>query len=532
MERFDYVIVGGGSAGCVLASRLSEDPSVRVCLVEAGPAKQHWSIDMPAGIIKTMTDRKHNWMFETEPQARLDNRRLYWPRGKVMGGSSAINAMVYIRGNRADYDRWAGAEGCPGWGWDEVLPYFRRAENNERFQDDLHGVGGPLNVADLRSPNPLTGIFVQAAAETQLPVLDDFNGPRQEGAGLYQVTQKDGNRMSAFRAYLADVVRPNLKIVDMAQATRVEIDHGRASCVAYRRGGREETVAAEREIILCGGAVNSPQLLMLSGIGPGAELQRHGIAVVADRAGVGANLQDHLDVSLVQKTVTKLGFAFTPAGFAMIPKAIRDYRRNRTGLLTSNYAEGGLFAKSDPALDLPDLQYHFLPVLVNDHGRKRIYAHGMTMHCCDLRPKSRGRIGLKSPDPLAAPLIDPNYLDHADDMAKLKRGLALARRIFSAPALNAHAGEELFPGAAVQSDAEVERFIRSKAETIYHPVGTCRMGSDADAVVDPQLRVRGVDGLRVVDASVMPSLIGGNTNAPTIMIAERAADLIRGRIAA
>lgn len=530
VDSFDFVIVGGGSAGCVLASRLSENPATRVCLIEAGPAKQDWSVNVPAGIIKTMKDRKRNWLYETTPQRQLDNRSLFWPRGKALGGSSAINAMVYIRGHPADYDRWAGDEGCKGWAWDDVLPYFRRAENNERLDGLLHGKGGPLNVADLRSPSPLTRLFVAAASAVQLAENDDFNGARQDGAGIYQVTQKHGNRVSAYHAYLEGVSRPNLAIVDRAQATKVLFEAGRASGVAYRRGGESRTVRAGREVLLAGGAVNSPQLLMLSGVGPGDELQRFGIEVFAERPAVGRNLQDHLDVSILQKTSTRLGFAFTWRGLAMLPGAVRDYRRNRSGLLTSNYAEGGAFARSRPDEPLPDLQYHFLPVLSDNHGRNRHYAHGVTLHCCDLRPRSRGRIGLASPDPLAAPLIDPNYLDHADDLPKLARGLAIGRRLLGAPPLAEHMADELYPGATVQSEAETAAFIRAKAETIYHPVGSCRMGADDAAVVDPALRVRGVDGLRVVDASVMPSLIGGNTNAPVIMIAERAADLIRDRV--
>jgi len=530
MSNFDYIIVGGGSAGCVLASRLTEDANTRVCLIEAGPAAQDWSVRVPAGIIKTMNDPKSNWLFRTAPQKHLNNREMFWPRGKVMGGSSAINGMVYIRGHRDDYDRWARDEGCAGWGWDDVLPYFRRSENNEDIDDDLHGQGGPLNVVNPRSPNPMSRMYVEACAANQLAETPDFNGVQQEGSGLYQLTQKDGRRCSAYHGYLEGVSRDNLEVIDLAHATRVLIEEGRAVGVAYHREGADHEVRCQGEVLLAGGAVNSPQLLQLSGIGAGAELQQFGIDVVADRTEVGGNMQDHLDCSVVSKTTTKLGFAFTLKGLTMGVGALLAYRRNRTGMLTSNFAEAGAFAKSDPEQALPDLQYHFLPVVSDGHGQNRIKAHGVTLHCCDLRPKSRGRIGLTSPDPTADPLIDPNYLDHEDDLLKLVRGVRLGRNMLSAPPLGQHMGAEIFPGADVQDDAQLEGFIRRKAETIYHPIGTCRMGSDDAAVVDTECRVRGVDGLRVVDASVMPSLIGGNTNAPTIMIAEKISDHLRGKI--
>lgn len=529
MDNFDFIIVGGGSAGCVLASRLSENPDTSVCLIEAGTTGDHWSINVPAGLVKTMQDKQTNWLLKTAPQANLGGRRLFWPRGKALGGSSAINGMVYIRGHRADYDRWASEEGCPGWDWESVLPLFRRSENNERITDDLHGQGGPLNVMDPRSPSPLATMCVDAAVAAQIGQTDDFNGVRQEGAGLYQLTQKDGQRHSAWHAYLQGVERKNLRVISGAHATRIRIADGRATGVDFRRNGQseDESIAARREVLLCGGAVHSPQLLMLSGIGPGGELSAQGVPVLHDAAEVGRNLQDHLDVSIVQRTSTKIGFAFTWNGLSRLPGAIREYRRNRTGLLTSNFAEAGIFTRSQADEPLPDLQYHFLPVMSDNHGQTRIYAHGVTMHCCDLRPKSRGHIGLNSADPLADPLIDPNYLDHPDDLSKMMRGIEIGRRILSAPPLAEHMADELHPGADVRDEKSMEAFIRRKAETIYHPVGTCRMGKDDAAVVDPELKVRGVQGLRVVDASVMPSLIGGNTNAPTIMIAERAADLIR-----
>ncbi|MDF1721008.1 MAG: choline dehydrogenase [Minwuia sp.] len=529
MGQFDFIIVGGGSAGCVLASRLSEDVATRVCLIEAGTTGDHWSINVPAGLVKTMQDKQTNWLLKTAPQRNLGDRRMFWPRGKALGGSSAINGMVYIRGHRADYDRWASEEGCPGWDWESVLPLFRRSENNEHIHNDLHGQGGPLNVTDPRSPSPLATMFVDAAAETQIGRTDDFNGPRQEGAGLYQLTQKGGQRHSAWHAYLQGVERPNLKVISGARVTRIRIEDGRATGVEFRRNGQAEVeaIGAKREVLLSGGAVHSPQLLMLSGIGPGPELAAQGLEVLHDATEVGRNLQDHLDVSIVQRTSTRIGFAFTLNGLSRLPGAIREYRRNRTGLLTSNFAEAGIFARSQPDEPLPDLQYHFLPVMSDNHGKTRLYAHGVTMHCCDLRPKSRGHIGLGSADPMDDPMIDPNYLDHPDDLPKLIHGIEIGRRVLSAPPLGDHMADELYPGSDVQDVSALEAFVRRKAETIYHPVGSCRMGKDDAAVVDPELKVRGVEGLRVVDASVMPSLIGGNTNAPTIMIAERAADLIR-----
>lgn len=529
MASFDYIIVGGGSAGCVLASRLTEDPKISVCLIEAGRAKQDWSVRVPAGIIKTMQDPTSNWLFTTAPQKQLNNREMFWPRGKIMGGSSAINGMVYIRGHMADYDRWAKQEGATGWAWDDVLPYFRRSENNERFVDDLHGQGGPLNVADPRSPNPMSKMYVEACAANQIGETEDFNGEKQEGAALYQLTQKDGQRCSAYHGYLEGANRSNLEVIDMAHVTKVLIEDGKAVGVAYRREDADHEVRANAEVLLCGGAVNSPQILQLSGIGSGAELQQFGIDVIADRAEVGQNMQDHLDVSVVARTKTALGFAFTLKGAWMGIKAQLEYKFKRSGMMSSNFAEAGAFVKSTPEKELPDLQYHFLPVVSDQHGQNRIKAHGVTLHCCDLRPKSRGRIGLKSPNPAADPLIDPNYLDHPDDLVTLMRGVKIGRNMITAPPLGQHIEAEIFPGADIQDDEALEAFVRRKAETIYHPVSTCRMGSDDAAVVDTDCRVRGVDGLRVVDASVFPSLIGGNTNAPTIMIAEKISDVLRGR---
>jgi choline dehydrogenase len=522
---YDYIIVGAGSAGCVLAHRLSTDPSVRVLLLEAGGRDWHPFIHMPAGLAKLVGRKGVNWDYHTEPEPALDHRRLWWPRGKVLGGSSSINAMCYIRGHREDYDQWAAA-GCTGWDFESVLPYFKRAEDNTRGADAFHGRGGPLGVTDLRHINVLSQVSVEAAVAAGFARNRDFNGATQEGFGLYQVTQRDGRRCSAATAYLAPARgRANLKVLTRALTERVEFEGDRAVAVRYRRFGRSHRVEAAREIILAGGAVNSPQLLMLSGIGPADHLRSHGIRVRLDRPSVGANLQDHLDACTLRKSLKRVTYDRVSDLLLGL-----QYFLFRTGVGTSNIAEAGGFVRSRLAPDArPDLQFHFVPAMLDDHGRNRLPGDGFTLHVCTLRPLSRGRIDLASADPRAKAAIRPNYLSDPEgrDLATLVEGVKLSRQIFAAAPFNAYRGEEIFPGAEKSSDAEIVAFIRAKAETIYHPVGTCRMGSDADAVVDPELRVRGVQGLRVVDASVMPTLIGGNTNAPVIMIAERAADLIR-----
>lgn len=524
----DYVIVGGGSAGCVLAARLSEDPAVQVALLEAGPADTSVLIHCPAGLALLAKNGQANWAFETEPQPGLNGRRGYQPRGKVLGGSSSVNAMIYARGHRADYDAWAAA-GNPGWGWDDVLPYFKRAEHNERGADAWHGTGGPLNVMDLRSPSRFGQVFIEAARQAGFPENRDFNGAEQEGVGMYQVTHKAGERYSAAKAYLApNRGRPNLHIITGAHATKVLFEGRRAIGVAYREGRTAMELRARREVILSSGALLSPQLLMLSGVGPGEQLRAFGIPVVHDLPGVGSNLHDHVDVVQVVNAahLTDL-FGLSGAGLLNAIRGILEWRRHRTGLLTTNFAEAGGFIKSAPSEALPDLQLHFVIGKLVDHGRKTVFGHGYSCHVCLLRPRSRGSIGLRSPDPFAAPRIDPNFLSDPDDVRRLVRGFQVMRGILAQPALAGHRGQELPVSAAARTDAEIEQFVRNFADTIYHPVGTCRMGSDAGAVVDAQLRVHGVDGLRVVDASVMPSIVGGNTNAPVIMIGEKAADLIR-----
>jgi choline dehydrogenase len=527
MKTFDVVIVGAGSAGCVLANRLSADGARRVLLLEAGGRDVNPFIHMPAGIAQLVNNRRINWDYYTEPEPELAGRRLWWPRGRVLGGSSSINAMCYTRGQREDYDGWA-ALGCTGWSYPDVLPYFRRAEDQARGANEYHGVGGPLAVSDLRHVNPLSQVFVEAARAVGIPANDDFNGARQEGVGLYQVTQREGRRCSAAVAYLAPVRgRANLAVVTHALATRVLVERGRVTGLEYVVRGRVERVAAP-EVVLSGGAVNSPQLLMLSGIGPAADLARLGIPVLADLAGVGRNLQDHLDYCTLYKCRTADTYDFGKLGEAMV--GLR-YAFSRSGPGTSNVAESGGFARTARAIDArPDVQLHFVPAQLDDHGRNRLPGHGYTIHACVLRPASRGTITLASANAATKPVIQPRYLTEPADVDTLIAGIRLCREIGEARAFDAFRGPEIFPGPERRTDEQILESIRVKAETIYHPVGTCRMGpeSEREAVVDLELRVRGVNGLRVVDASVMPTLVSGNTNAPTIMIAERAAELMLG----
>ena len=525
---FDYIVIGGGSAGCVLAARLSEDAHASVCLLEAGPVDKSVLIHCPAGLALLAQSTQANWAFETVPQPGLNGRRGYQPRGKTLGGSSSINAMCYVRGPREDYDRWA-AEGAPGWGFDDLLPYFRKSEHNERGADAWHGTGGPLNVMDLRSPNRFGPVFVEAAAQAGYPKNADFNGAVQEGVGLYQVTHKNGERHSAAKAYLTpNLARRNLTVMTGAHTTRILMEGQRAVGVEVRVNGALQQLKATREVLLSAGSLQSPQILMLSGIGPGAELHKHGIAVVHDLNGVGSNLHDHVDVVQVVDTpgLTEL-FGLSLPGAVNAIRGIFEWRNARRGILTTNFAEAGGFIKSAPGEALPDLQLHFVVGKLIDHGRKPSFGHGYSCHVCLLRPKSRGALKLASADPFAAPLIDPNFLAERDDMDKLLRGFRIMRNILQQPALAGYRGQELPASAGAQTDAQIEQFIRGHADTIYHPVGTCRMGSGALDVVDTQLRVHGVQGLRVVDASIMPSIVGGNTNAPVIAIAEKAADLIR-----
>jgi choline dehydrogenase len=527
---FDYVIVGGGSAGCVVAARLAEDPGTRVLLLEAGPdASAVEAVRVPAAYGRLFRSQ-YDWNYVTLPQERADARAVYWPSGKALGGSSAINAMIYTRGNRDDYDAWRSTYGCAGWGHADLFPYFRRAEDNSRGESAYHGTGGPLPVQDPRHRSRHAQLFIEAAVRRGAPANDDFNGAQQEGVGFYQVTQRDGVRRTVADAYLAN--KPdNLTIVTNALATGLVIEGGRAAGVTYRCRGRDETARAAAEVILAAGAIGTPQLLMLSGIGPADHLRELGIYVLVDLPAVGANLIDHPAVPVLWSTpgVKGLGESTRNRDFAR-------WRVTHKGPLTSNVAEAGGFARSDPRLSAPDLQWHVLPVAFREQGLTDPARRAMTVLVTLADVASRGRLKLASRDPRHRPLIDPDYLSDVRDLNALAVGVRMARDYGTAAPLSKICAEELTPGDGIRTDHEMRDFIRSSVVSGYHPAGTCAMGGDMarsasgyDSVVDPLLRVRGVAGLRIVDASVMPTLPRGGTIAPVIAIAERAADLIAGR---
>ena len=491
-------------------------------MLEAGGRNGGLKTIMP-GMMPFQTD-KTNWRFETVPQPGLGGRRGYQPRGRGLGGSSAINAMLYIRGHAQDYDEWRDL-GCTGWGWDDVLPWFRASEHNVRGADGFHGDAGPLWVSDQAFAHPGSRAFIEAASRLQIPVNPDFNGERQDGVGLYQVTQRNGERWTAARAYLPTGRRDNLEIICDALVDRVTVTDGRATGVTYRKDGEARTIRARRAVVLAAGAFQTPQLLMLSGIGPGAHLAEMGIAVSLDRAAVGADLQDHIDYTAAFETEGSFFLGRSARGTLKSLGAMVQWLLTRRGGMTSPYAEAGGFLRTELAGERPDVQLHFLIAIVEDHGRTKVQGHGYSCHACVLRPESRGTVRLQSPDAAAAPLIDPAFLSDQRDMDVLKAGVRAMYRILETPPLAGYKGRDRYP-IDLADDAALEALIRARADTVYHPVGTARMGSDADAVVDPRLKVRGMDGLYVADASVMPRLIGGNTNAPSIMIGERAAAFI------
>jgi choline dehydrogenase len=525
--EFDYVIVGAGSAGCVLANRLSADGKNSVLLLEAGPRDTNLWIHVPLGYGRLFKEKTVNWMYQTEPEPELGGRQVFQPRGKVLGGSSSINGLLYVRGQHEDYDRWR-QRGNAGWGYDDVLPYFKKAEDQQRGADKYHGAGGPLPVSDWRHADPLSEAFVVAAAETGIPTNPDFNGASQEGAGFFQTTTRRGRRASTAFSYLRPAKgRGNLRVETSALAQRILFEGRHARAVEYRQQGRLRTARARKEILVSSGAYNSPQLLQLSGVGPADLLKAHGIDVVLDAPGVGNDLQDHMQVRLVTRCaqrVTLNDIVNHPVRRIM---AGAQYAAFRRGPLTIAAGTSGAFFKTNPRLATPDIQIHFLPFSTDKMGEKLHSFSGFSASVCQLRPESRGSLRIKSADPTVPPEIRINYLATETDRAAFVDGIKILRKILAAPALKPYSVEEVHPGPKVTSDEELLNYCRRTGSTVYHPTSTCRMGNDPLAVVDQRLKVRGIEGLRVVDASIMPDLMSGNTNAPTIMIAEKASDMIR-----
>jgi choline dehydrogenase-like flavoprotein len=527
LDEADIVVVGGGSGGAAVAGRLSEDSRLKVALIEAGGVNTGLRTRIPS--FMAFQTPATNYAFETVPQAGLNGRRGYQPRGRGLGGSSAINAMLYLRGNAWDYDNWA-ASGCDGWAYEDVLPYFKRSEANERGASDYHGGDGPLRVSDQHWAHPGSMEFVEAGASLQIPRNEDFNGARQDGIGLFQVTQGGGERWTSSKAYVEPArARANFHVITEALGERVLFEDGKVWGVAYAQGGESKMIRAQR-VVLAGGVFGTPQLLMLSGIGPADHLRELGIKPLVDRAEVGGNLQDHVDYVAAFEEPGKFFIGQTLSGTFGMAMSVLRWLRTQQGPMTSPFAEAGAFLTVMPDAPAPDIQLHFLPLVLEDHGRTKIKAHGFSCHTCVLRPESKGTVRLAVNDPSVAPLIDPAFLTDDRDMAVMKAGVRLMYRIMQAAPLSRHGAKDRNPIDLADDDA-LERLIRARADTIYHPVGTARLGSDAGAVCDPQLRVRGVEGLYVADASIMPKLISGNTNAPSMMIGERAADFVKAGLA-
>jgi len=524
---YDYIIIGAGSAGCTVAERLSRNPDVTVCVLEAGGSDDSPIIRTPMLLQFAVTGEDFNWGYHTEPQKHLNDRKLLWPRGKTLGGSSSINAMHYMRGARENYDEWEKAYGAEGWGWDNALPAFKEVQNQTRGTSEHHGVGGPLWVQDIEPLNPLTDAFFKASEQLQYKKNPDFNGADQEGFGPYQVTQRGKKRCSAADAFLRPALeRENCSVTIKAMVHKIIIEDGKAVGVDVDIDGERTQINARKEVILSGGAINSPQTLLLSGIGPADELLEAGVSVECDLPGVGKNLQDHLDITAQTwtKSSTSIGNSWRSMPYHMY--MVARWAMMGDGPFTTNPVQGGAFIKSAYAEDLPDLQLVFIPAISNPHGLEKTWGHGMTLHACQLYPKSRGDIRLKSTDPNDHPLIQPNYLEEEFDLDVMADGLAKVREILDSPAFDYDRKEERYPGAEVKTRDDLKDDVRARAETLYHPTSTCAMGSGDLSVTDSRCRVKGIDNLRVVDASVMPRLVGGNTNAPTIMIATRAAAMI------
>jgi choline dehydrogenase len=528
-DSFDFIVAGAGSAGATVAARLSEDGRHRVLLLEAGPPDRNPWIHIPLGFSRTYVDPRVNWKFESQPQPQFDGRRIYVPRGKTLGGTSSINGMVYMRGNPRDYDDWR-QRGCVGWDWDSVLPYFRKAQNQERGESALHGTGGPLNVADQPGHSELAEAMIAAAEQAGLPRNPDFNGPRQEGAGYYQTTTRDRRRWSTAKAYLATAAgRPNLEIRTLCQATRVLIEAGRAVGVEYQSPRGREVARARREVIIAGGAYGSPQLLQLSGLGPAEHLRELGIEVARDMPAVGANLHDHFCTYLMWRCSRAITLNDLENSWPRKIMAALRYGLNRSGPMAVNGIRAGLFARSDTRLERPDLQMNLMEWSTLERSADKVVPHpfpGFTLGLVHLAPDGRGTVRLASPDPLAPPAITFGFLGSAYDMRAMVTGVALARRVIGQAAMQPYVVGELIPGPATQQEAEVEDYIRRTGVSNHHPSSSCAMGTGSNSVVDPRLRVHGIGGLRVADASIMPSVVAGNTNAPSIMIGEKAAAMI------